>query len=580
MMDLTRMISMQTASGRRMSDEDSEKITVTPIVDDASRFPGAQIAWVSESDAKKTQRRDIPADFSKVVFQVPAGHRYHMEYTTADGYKISTTKTPTYVSEVGNVRSFSVSYSILKATITVNYPSGATVTCTNGDTVYKVSAGTSHTFTVYKLGTWTLKATRGDQTDTKTVSITDFGQAKNATLAFFEATITVSYPVGAAVTCTLGSEVLRATNTGGNYTFKVKRAGTWTVKAVQGAETTEQSVAITRSGQAESVTLAFVTIYGIERDFTKPSPLWTRTDAAVGKTATASVGSTAGHSDFDTCYPWSEMKRETLSTGDVMVKIPEFYYQRTREGSIERIKIADKPVAGFEKHPGSGCYIGAYLSSDETAPNSKRGGGQRRASWFREQSKGVGWSGLTLEVVSAMQMLYLTEFANNNLQGMKSPESFSITNGDGDSIPGLTGSTKRGYGITAYRGVEMWFNGFEVQLNNNGIELKSSRHSDYGYTIHNPSVRVKVEIRDEMYVQETTYLDDFPWIMLPLEGNAYINKDEYYASEFSGNDSDHAILDMYVGYDGNSGVIGYRSSYQDVGGAPGWYCRLVYKKPN
>lgn len=47
-------------------------------------------------------------------------------------------------------------------------------------------------------------------------------------------------------------------------------------------------------------------IYGISRDITQENPSWTRTDDAVGLTATASVGTTAGHSDFDNILPWVE----------------------------------------------------------------------------------------------------------------------------------------------------------------------------------------------------------------------------------------------------------------------------------
>ena len=88
-----------------------------------------------------------------------------------------------------------------------------------------------------------------------------------------------------------------------------------------------------------------------------------RTDDAVGKTAVASVGTSAGHSDFDNCYPWSEMRRETLSTGDVMVYIPEFWFERKVTNGVETIRIANKAVDGFTKHPGSGKYVGAYKTS-------------------------------------------------------------------------------------------------------------------------------------------------------------------------------------------------------------------------
>ena len=114
-----------------------------------------------------------------------------------------------------------------------------------------------------------------------------------------------------------------------------------------------------------------VKVYGIMRNVTASSPVWTRTDDAIGFTATASVGTAAGASSFDNCYPWSEIRRETLSTGDVMVRIPRFWYRRYMEGTVEHIQITDKVRDGFSLHPAfnhggvetDSIYVGAYKIS-------------------------------------------------------------------------------------------------------------------------------------------------------------------------------------------------------------------------
>ena len=65
----------------------------------------------------------------------------------------------------------------LYACISVTYPSGSTCTCTNGTKTLKAK-GTSGTaiFNVPSTGTWTVTATNGSKTASKSVSITAEGQ--------------------------------------------------------------------------------------------------------------------------------------------------------------------------------------------------------------------------------------------------------------------------------------------------------------------------------------------------------------------------------------------------------------------
>ena len=318
-----------------------------------------------------------------------------------------------------------------------------------------------------------------DNTPSK-VSVAGATTNYEATYYYFTATINVTYPAGATLTCKSGGTTYTATTSTGSYQFKVHAVGTWVVTATQNGESVSSNVVITSDGQTESVELSFVKIYGISRDKTASSPVWARTDEAVGMTATASVGTSAGASDFSNCYPWSGIVRETLSTGDVMVKIPKFYFQRYREGNIEHIRIADKKTTGFELHPAfkhagvevDYIYVGAY----KTSSNNKSVSGaspqvsQTRAT-FRSnaKAKGAGWSLWDVAVLSAIQMLMLVEFATNNMQsaigrGYCDSNSAAISTGSCNSVANLTGrpAGTDGKVDVVWRGIEgLWGNVWE-----------------------------------------------------------------------------------------------------------------------
>ena len=261
---------------------------------------------------------------------------------------------------------------------------------------------------------------------------------------------------------------------------KLKGIGTYTVTATNGADTNSTQVTIELEGQSKSVDLVLTKIYGISRDITNSSPVWARTDKAVGMTATATVGTVAGSSDFDNCYPWSGIVRETLSTGDVMVKIPKFYFQRYREGSVEHIRIADKATDGFALHPAFNhggvekdyLYVGAY----KTSSNNKSVSGaspqtNQMITTMRSnaKAKGTGWGIIDIAAVSAIQMLILVEFANNDVQsvvgrGYCDFNSRTCNTGTCDNVSGLTGRPvgTNGNIDVIWRGIEgFWGNVWE-----------------------------------------------------------------------------------------------------------------------
>lgn len=316
----------------------------------------------------------------------------------------------------------------------------------------------------------------------------------------FNAQINVTYPPEAVVTCSLGDRTYTDPSHTGSHKFRVHKAGTWIVKAVSGSKESTREVVIETNGQVVNIELTFSQIFGITRDITNSSPEWARTDKAVGMTATASVGTVAGQSDFDNYMPWSGITRETLSTGDVMVKIPKFWYQRYITGNIETIKIANGPTEGFAVHPAFNhagvesdyIYVGAYKTSSNELSKSGMSpwASQTRATMrTKAQSKGSGWGIIDISTVSAIQMLYLVEFANNNSQSVIGQgytnfnNNCAIITGKCDSVPNLTGrpSGKDDATDVVYRGIE----GFWGNVNEwvDGINCSGNRY----YVCNNPS---------------------------------------------------------------------------------------------
>lgn len=289
-------------------------------------------------------------------------------------------------------------------------------------------------------------------------------------------TLTVTTNEDATVTVTNGSETY--TDYGPTAVFEGLSAGVWTITVTRAGVTASKTIEL---GDVTTELSAYK-MYGISRNIESSSPVWSRTDDAIGLTATASVGTTAGHSDFDNCYPWSGIQRETLSTNDVMVKIPKFYFRRYREGDIEYIKISDEKAPGFTLHPlfnhggvESECaYVGAYKISNGKYSVS---GATPQVSCSRATMrdnvayKGGGWSLIDIAAVSAIQMLFLVEFATNNAQGAigtgycnDSANTAALRTGTCDSVPNLTGrpSGTESRVDVVWRGIEgLWGNVWE-----------------------------------------------------------------------------------------------------------------------
>ena len=143
-------------------------------------------------------------------------------------------------------------------TLTVTAPANVTVTVSKDGKTKTKNSGTSGVVVFKGLasGTWTLTITDGSQTSSKPVVVTaDY----STVIAFFAATINITYPAGSTCTCSDGTTTLSAPDTSGTWACIVPNAGTWTAAATDGVENTSESVSITTDGQTVAVELSYYT---------------------------------------------------------------------------------------------------------------------------------------------------------------------------------------------------------------------------------------------------------------------------------------------------------------------------------
>ena len=219
----------------------------------------------------------------------------------------------------------------------------------------------------------------------------------------------------------------------------------------------------------------------------------------------------------------------TGGDGQVMVEIPAFYYKYGYSGTTHTWEISEFPKNGFSLHPAFikngenvayryiGAYEGigyddgtsAYFDGDDVGDtklqwpggtaidtaNDKLGSVSGFAPLMNEtraefrsitSNRGTGWRQQDYDLVSAIQLLYLIEYADWNSQSMigmgrtelaggtwAKDSYLGVTgksNGDGNATANTGGNTNDAY--MSYRGIENFFGNIwkwvdGINVNNN-----------------------------------------------------------------------------------------------------------------
>ena len=146
--------------------------------------------------------------------------------------------------------------------------SDATITAANLQ-IYKYTAGTTiktatekngvWRFNGLDLGLWLIKAEKDDQTPaTQEFEIKEFGVYRTS-MAFFAATIKITYPGGSTCTCSKDDRTYTAPDTSGAWDCVVDSAGDWTVTiTADGEEPVSEVVNISENGETKEIVLNYI----------------------------------------------------------------------------------------------------------------------------------------------------------------------------------------------------------------------------------------------------------------------------------------------------------------------------------
>ena len=301
-------------------------------------------------------------------------------------------------------------------------------------------------------------------------------------------------------------------------------------------------------------------IFGVVWDYANSSLSLTRLTAAsdpngyvtvdITEEPSPAVSTGAGSSPFDNFMPWAGMEEYNIinsavaykqgdagfsrSDYDTMVYIPEFYYAVLDDaaGSKRYFYVADRAGEGFERHPGSGRYVGkynttaGYYSKTGAAP---LGGIGRATARTNSVAKGAGWYLYDYMSWCAVWLLYLVEFANWDSQsriGLGSCKGFStaLNNGTTDTMNYHTGTIETSLSLQGgiqYRHIENpwgnvcdWIDGINFVSYISYICIDPDKYTD-GSSEDYFSTNIAIS---SGWTKSLGISADFQWAFLPNEG--------------------------------------------------------------
>lgn len=301
-----------------------------------------------------------------------------------------------------------------------------------------------------------------------------------SSVSLSDASYTATFSVDA-----YGTVVARSSNTN-ICTVSVSELNVVTVRG--GSSPGTATITVFSTGDATHDTaVAFVTcnstasaIYGAEWDGSS-TQVWSRTGAAADFTdPVPAVNNGDGSSPFDTILPWSGIEKENRG-GNVMVKIPKFWYKWTQSGSSLKIEISSTEKAGFYVSPGHQnrgdgigerdyIYVGRYhCASDYKSKTGVAPLASKTRAEFRTGIHGLGNTYWQYDIMThiTIWMLYLVEFANWDSQktigygcsvGGSAVENMGATDGM-IYHTGTSAVNRTTYGHVQYRWIEdLWGN--------------------------------------------------------------------------------------------------------------------------
>lgn len=213
-------------------------------------------------------------------------------------------------------------------------------------------------------------------------------------------------------------------------------------------------------------------IYGVDLVGSEDPNALVRMDDAVGLNIT--VGTSEITSDFDSCYPWSDIEEVTDKFGNVFVKIPKFYSKITKnsDGTYKH-QLSGTKYKGFDtlfkignreidyvmvgKYEGSGSGEMVYSKAKQAPLDNITMDDFRNGC----KANGTGYQQYDFLIDLMIKELWLVEMKTTNCQsimyGYTLGSSTKIDTGTTDSVVTPSGSpvsNTDGKHACKYRGIE------------------------------------------------------------------------------------------------------------------------------
>ena len=163
--------------------------------------------------------------------------------------------------------------------------------------------------------------------------------------------------------------------------------------------------------------------------------------------------------------------------GNVMVEIPKFWYKYEHVSGVHKWSISDSNSGpDYEVHPAFirggvekdyryyPAYEGFNLSGKLISGSGRTPTVSQTRAQFRiwAAANGAGWSQIDWNLLVAVQLLYLTEYADFNSQAMigrgnDTGSDYTMTTGGSNSIGNASSLSTNNDTWMSYRGIENWY---------------------------------------------------------------------------------------------------------------------------
>ena len=352
---------------------------------------------------------------------------------------------------------------------------------------------------------------------------------------------------GSSLTITDGKTTVEdVVDDSGRYSRELPSTGTWTITVSKdGNAFTETRVVDTYGVYTVDITIE---VFGVVWNYGNSSTVLTRlteesdpygfVNVNITSEPVPAVGASHGTSPFDKYMPWKGMEEYNIlnsvvgvkqgeqgfsRTNDTVVLIPEFYYKVVDDAANKKryFYISSRYISGFEKHPGSGRYVGkyntasGYVSKTGLAPLTNI---TRATARTKSMEKGSGWYQYDYASWCAVVLLYIVEYADWNSSSKIGTGANKGVSGRTDSMTYHTGEASTKSGVQ-YRHIENVFGNIEtfvdgINFSGNNVYV-CTNPDEYADDTNSGYTNVGTKTGSNGYIKALGFSKTAPWAFYP-----------------------------------------------------------------